>query len=232
MAMPTPDQTLDGPQDVWWPRGTRLELCLASACGDLNRVQLLLEQSADANSTLPSYPGMSAIIGPAVGLSALHMASQQGHLGVAVLLLHYKADPNVAATGTVGCGETALSMASSKNQVEVVRVLLGRGADPNKARTDTGMTALIETCTENYVEVARLLLEHGADPNKGTTDNGTTALYAASFGGHVEVARLLLECSADPNKARTDIGVRPRAYNHALPLAFIAHGGSPCWDAM
>jgi ankyrin repeat protein len=81
-------------------------------------VRLLLEMGADINADVnqacPEYFGMSA----------LFVASQNGHIEIVRLLLEVGADVN-AQNGKYG---TALHGASSRWHMDVVRLLLDNGA--------------------------------------------------------------------------------------------------------
>ena len=69
------------------------------------------------------------------GDTALHVASQCGHVELAQLLLELSADPN---TATIDTGDTALILASQEGHVEVLRMLLQNNADPTQRRPIQG----------------------------------------------------------------------------------------------
>ena len=82
--------------------------------------RLLLEHGADPNAARAEN-----------GVSALYMASQNGHGEAVRLLLEHNADPDLATTddGTTA----ALYMASQDGHGEAVRLLLEHKADPDLA---------------------------------------------------------------------------------------------------
>jgi ankyrin repeat protein len=70
-------------------------------------------------------------------MTALMMASQNGHLGIAQLLVERGANVNATKTDN---GKTALMRACEKGHLETVRFLLSRGAGKT-ARNTAGKTA-------------------------------------------------------------------------------------------
>lgn len=151
----------------------------------------------------------------------LHVASSQGHVEVARILLDHGAD----ATVQDKYGWTPLHKASEGGHAEVVLLLLEY--DPNAttqdnlgltpftgdvtvtpvpvkhganatARNKLGSTPLHQACRSGQVqlEVARILLDHGADV-KAQDKYGWTPLHEASSGGHTELVLTLLRRGAD-----------------------------------
>ena len=131
-------------------------------------------------------------------VTALMIATQEGHLEVARLLCEAGADKDKADQH----GATALMQASLLAHVEVARLLCEAGADKDKADQD-GATVLMLASGFGRLEVVRLLCQEGADKDKAT-QYGFTALMLASVNGHLEVARLLSEARADKDKAKQD----------------------------
>jgi predicted LPLAT superfamily acyltransferase len=91
---------------------TTSDLSGAAFRGDLSAVQASLAKGSDVNATSRG------------GVTALIMASQNGHVDVVRALLDAKADVNAKTTD----GATALSLAKAKNHSEVVRLLQSAGA--------------------------------------------------------------------------------------------------------
>ena len=111
------------------------------------------------------------------GVTALILASENGHQEVARLLCEAGADKDKARQG----GATALIWASIIGHLELARLLCEAGADKDKARQD-GVTALVAASEGGHLEVARLLCEAVADEDKARPDDAT-ALMVASEGG-------------------------------------------------
>jgi ankyrin repeat protein len=156
-------------------------------------------------------------------LSALMLASREGHTDVVELLLKHGVDVDQRlqlAHGAEPDNQTALFFASRKYP-RVVKLLLEYGADTNLSDWQ-GNTPLLVAAQKGELEIARLLLEHGADVNAKNKNEwaavpdwrGITPLLFAAKRGELEIARLLLDHGADVN-ARNDNGVSA--------LMFAAH---------
>ena len=125
-----------------------MDLYQAAKAGDLDRVQVLVEQGADKDELNNLY-----------GRTPLNVASQHGHLRVVRYLVEQGADMEKASGGW-----TPLVHASSKGQLEVVRYLLEQGANRDKTSLD-GWTPLHLVAHQGHLEVAKLLMIYGADLN-------------------------------------------------------------------
>jgi ankyrin repeat protein len=107
-------------------------LALAASDGQVELVQLLLDEGANVNAV--SWP--KPRINPTWIKSeqdrvatALQIAAALGHLEVARVLLEAGADINIPACGPNG--QTALQAATATGNVEIVELLLASGADVN-----------------------------------------------------------------------------------------------------
>jgi ankyrin repeat protein len=160
---------------------------------------LCVERGADVNKSSTGGDGNTA----------LTLASLNGKVEVARVLLEAGADVNKRTTG--GDGNTPLTLASENGRVEVVRVLLEAGADVNKSNDD-GNTALHVAARGGHIEVARALLQAGANARE-SNDGGDTALHLASEKGCIEIVRALLEAGAGEDvRKRDNIGLSPISY--------------------
>ena len=161
-------------------------LTLAEAVNDDNlpAVQMALERGANVNAL------------NADGKTALITASENGQTEIVKLLLHVKADPNLAAAvAEPTFGTTALILASQNNHANIVDVLLSAGANANQADAN-GKTPLIAASEMGHPAIVELLLKNGAHVNAQTKQN-VTALMLAAYEGHVPVVQVLLKAGAD-----------------------------------
>ncbi len=156
----------------------------ATKRGDVAAVRSLLEEGADPN------------VAQGDGLTALHLAVQEGNLEMAEVLLG--AGARVEAKTRIG-GYTPLHLASRGAHTSVVRALIEAGADPGAVTTTTGVTPLHLAAKAMDGEGAvKALLERSAPVNARESAAGQTALmFAASHGRAVSV-RELLDRGADP----------------------------------
>lgn len=168
--------------------------------GDVDRVQQLLEQGADANVCEESG-----------GWTPLHNAVQSGRVDIVNLLLHYGGDPHRRKKN----GATPFIIAGICGDVSLLQIFLSRGANINE-RDMHGFTAFMEAAEYGNVEALKFLFAQGADVNlrRETTEDrtrmkqgGATALMSAAEKGHTEVVRILLdemkaEADARDNKGR------------------------------
>ncbi|CAE7359063.1 unnamed protein product [Symbiodinium natans] len=188
------EKLLKLPQDpnLGGPRGGRLPpLVSASMVGRADVVRLLLEASADKDSTDGN------------GSTALRTASYLGRADVVRELLEAGASKDLCNHS----GSTPLEVASKFRHLETTRVLLEAGADKELADQE-GFTPLLSAAANVHVDMVRLLLDAGA--HHGVSDNnGLTALHHASNiywlekeEAAIDTARLLLDTGAD--RAATD----------------------------
>jgi hypothetical protein len=133
------------------PPGTLRQTPLSSASmsGDLEMVQVLLDNDADVNSR-NEYGSSSLIVASDyVGPQTLHIVR---------LLLHNGANPNV---WTSIWGTTPLHAASYRGNLEVVRLLLEYGADVERKNKED-RTPFEVALEGRHHEVALFLSFHGA----------------------------------------------------------------------
>ena len=125
-----------------------MDLPLAANYGDLERVQLLVEQGADKDKGNDS------------GDTPLRLASRGGWFDVVRYLVEQGSSLEKAAID--GC--TPLTGASACGHLEIVRYLLEKGAEMDKADND-GDTPLHCAAANGHLEIAKLLISQGADLN-------------------------------------------------------------------
>ena len=156
----------------------------ATKRGDVAAVRSLLNEGADPNAAQGD------------GLSALHLAAQQGNLEVAEILLG--AGANIEAETRIGA-YTPLHVASGRAHTPVVRALLDAGANTGAVSSTTGATALhLAAKALNGESTVKLLLEKRALVNAREFQGGQTALMLAAAYGRTGSVRELLSHGADP----------------------------------
>lgn len=94
------------------------------------------------------------------GITPLFEACINSNAGLARLLLHYKADPNVACADD---GRTPLSAAIMNRNVSMIKILLSKEADPNVPNAK-GETPLFTSCFYGLEEITMILLNARGDP--------------------------------------------------------------------
>jgi ankyrin repeat protein len=156
----------------------------AAKRGDVAAVRSLLEDGADPNAAQGD------------GLSALHLAAQEGNLEIAKLLIDARA--NVEAETRIGA-YTPLHLASGGGHTPVVGALLDAGANTGAVSSTTGATALhLAAKALNGEGVIKLLLKKGALVDARESQGGQTALMLAASYGRIASVRELLSHGADP----------------------------------
>ena len=93
------------------------------------------------------------------GLTPLHLAAENCHTNVVVLLLNKGAKIGVQGSDN----ETPLHLAAQEGCTNVVAILLEKGADMN-ARDKQGRTPLVRAQQWHQTNVVTLLQQHGATP--------------------------------------------------------------------
>ena len=169
-------------------------LMLAAYSGQLDMVRFLLDHGADIHHRatyiwrVRVVPRFGPVIDTAIGVGALHMAINQGHVEVLRLLLeHWMWEYGADSRGHYGM--STLMYAAAAGDLEMARLLLENGV-PINAQEDVGTTALMYAAAEGHVEMVRFLVENGADIH---VQNGRnyTALSIAEERGHQEVVDFL-----------------------------------------
>jgi ankyrin repeat protein len=160
------------------------------------------------------------------GLTALVLASREGDLESAKLLVEAHADVNQSTE----YGWTPLLTATNNRHYKLAEYLIEHGADVNKANKGAWTALYLATDNRNieggdfpvprpdidHMEYIRFLLDHGANPNLRAKDNtltrtiftmqwffeaGATPFVRAAQSGDLELLRVLLAYGADPMSA-------------------------------
>ena len=131
------------------------DINIAASEGDVQTVQHLLKDGADANDKDND------------GRTPLHYAVSYGHMDIVNILL--KNGANIAQA--TNKGNTPLHIATSKGHKEIVEVLLQHISRDklndfvNAKTTSSGTTSLHVAAERGYLEVVKSLLKHGATYN-------------------------------------------------------------------
>lgn len=171
----------------------RDDLLEAARVGDVAAVSALLGAGADVNAARGD------------GITALHLAAEHGHAGVARPLLDAGA---AVGSGTRIGSYTPLHLAARGGHADVVALLLEAGADPVAPTTNSLATALhLAAAAVRGHEAVAALLRHGADPNAREASAGQTPLIFAAAANRAEAIAALLEGGADPSLATDEVDV-------------------------
>ena len=160
-------------------------------------------EGAAAQTVLPAGADVNAARGD--GITALHLAAEQGDIEAVQALIDAGADLDA---GTRIGHYTPLHLAARGGHGAVVTLLLEAGADPLAATTNSGATALhmAAGAVRGHGAVAALL-EHGADPNALEASAGQTPLMFAAAANRGEATAVLLDGGADPGLATAEVDV-------------------------
>ncbi|HMF97896.1 MAG TPA: ankyrin repeat domain-containing protein [Vicinamibacterales bacterium] len=158
-------------------RGAPMDLFEASAAGEIERVERLLDRGAAAaiNAYSPD------------GWTPLHFAAFFGHTKIAEALLASGAD--VSARSRNPNGNTPLHAALAGNHTFVAGLLLGNGADVN-APDAAGWRPLHLAAANNNLDAIKTLIAQGADVTAANGE-GKTPLSLAQEKNHREGAAFL-----------------------------------------
>ena len=160
------------------------ELLDATKRGDVAAVRSLLKEGADPNASQGD------------GLSALHLAAQEGNVDIIDVLL--AAGAGIEAKTRIG-DYTPLHLASWGAHASAVGALIAAGADPGAVSTTSGVTPLhLAAKATSGESTVRSLLEHGAPVDARESAFGQTPLIFAASYGRTAAIRVLLSHGADP----------------------------------
>lgn len=162
------------------------ELVKSAANGDSQKCEEVLKQSNTAGAGIgPDVNGVFA------GHTALQAASQNGHLEVISVLLHYHADVEIEDKD----GDRAVHHAAFGDEPAVVQLLAHAGADLN-ARNKRRQTALHIGVNKGHIGVVKMLLDLQCHPSLQDLE-GDTPLHDAISKKRDDMLTLLLDHNAD-----------------------------------
>jgi ankyrin repeat protein len=123
------------------------EIHKAAAAGDLAKVKALLKDNPELVSSRDNN-----------GNTTLHLAAEQGHQGVAELLLLHKIEVNAKNQ----FGWTPLHLAARNGHKDVAKLLLANKAEVNaKDNTAAGYAPLHYAAEHGHKDLVELLRQHG-----------------------------------------------------------------------
>lgn len=154
-----------------------LHICFSASCaaGKLNIVERLMNDVTDIDYQVYGY-------------TSLLLASSNGHMNVARLLLDHGADTNAETGGAYSC---ALSAAVASGQEAIARVLLDNGANID-CKKDLHSNLLNTAVRNRDEDTARLLIERSTEGHAETTQFGNI-MCAACEAGSETLIQLLVE---------------------------------------
>jgi ankyrin repeat protein len=123
----------------------------------------------------------------------LHLAAQNGNLGIVMALLSSGADPNARTVS----GRTPIFQASQNGHQDIVDELILAGADVN-TKAEMEITALHLACSNGRERCAKSLIRAGADVD-AISSTIHTPLAIAAYKAHAEAVEALLGGGADVN---------------------------------
>ncbi len=196
-------------------RGCSIDILLASALGDLERVKAILKEDPESIRTRVSdewYPMIGGENGGTIYqwelgwyVSSHQVAKRFGHSDVLVHLLG--ASPS----------DLRLTTACWLGDAESVERILEAGR-PEFSSAESRQLA--HACRNNDVRATRLMMRAGL-PVASRSQHGATSLHWACWHGNAELARLLIEAGADIHDHKNDYD--------GLPLGWAIHGSLGGW---
>lgn len=164
------------------------QLCDAVQEGQLDAVNVLLENSADPNQASQTNHRSTPLL----------TAAQEGHGAIVDLLLQYNANPNTPNA----IGQTPLNTAVHNRNFIMAASLVAHGADPTTttgaslSQTTNASSSLLYLAAEaGALGLVEHLLKcaHGVDPPtaSGRADVHVTPIDIAKHNNHTEVVKLL-----------------------------------------
>jgi ankyrin repeat protein len=220
-------------------RGATVDLGMAAATGDLERVRELLDRDPTLVNRVSDYGSYY------IGCGApIKNAAARGHLEIVQLLLERGADPNLPEEGIAPDGH-ALYSAAANGHFEIVKLLLEHGAHPN-VEVESSADTLSRVISNGDQKMVELLCSHGAAravhllayyndlqtaaavfAANPALANDPEALANAAAEGHEGFVRLLLRFHPDlPRRVAFPgwaVGAKTRELNELL----FQHGMNP-----
>lgn len=192
-------------------------LQVASSCGRIGMMQLLLDHGAEVNAQGGYY-------GTALN-AACSIPPNTDVIPAVRLLLEHGADVNIGGGKFGSVLQAVGARSTSETGNPLAQLLLDHGADVNARGSEYG-TALQAACVHNS-SIVELLLDYGADINAEGGEYGT-ALQAACVHSPT-IVHLLLDRGADVNTEGGEYGTALQAacaHNHTMVQLLLDRGAS------
>lgn len=178
-------------------------LCCAALCGDTLKVEALLQNGADVNTT--NHP---------FSCTPLMCAASSGHRATVELLLAKKACVDMVDPRA----DTAFTAAAQNGHLDVMECLAAAGANINHTNAQS-RTPIAYASLHGHAEVVEWLLAKNVDANQMDIYS-QTLLHTCC---HANIMKLLLLNKADPNRV-TRSGVT--ALQYTIHKSFTARNAS------
>ncbi len=217
---------------------TLTQLLKSASSGDVNHqhnhptektshlIVAIKKRYVECARLLLAYPYINVNLADSPGMTALHIAADEGLADIAKsLIVDHRADVNAKNFS----GMTPLVYAAQKGQADIVRNLLSdsRLQDVNAGDNDLKKTALMRACDGGHSSTVQLLLAHpGIDANLQNFQGYTALIFAAMVSnglkdykdGHIECVKMLLsDARVDVNiKCKRGLPALAYGYNHAV----------------
>ena len=156
------------------------------------------------------------------GMTAFHLASKNGHLKIAELIVQKSAEFNIDLDAKTDNGMTAFHFSCQAGHFKIAELIMKKSAEfkidlntkvigfllmtalDNEwdASYPTGETALHLACRNGHSKIVEMIVQNSADFNINLnvkTEDGMTAFHFVCKKGHFEIADFILQKSAEFN---------------------------------